>query len=79
MNSYIRNFRTGGEKKALVIDSIHRIIEIDNGPLDMFDEVLKPLVEGMIEEYVEIDKKGFRLKTKKCRGFWAMCQSCKRV
>ena len=45
----------------------------------MFDEVLKPLVEGMIEEFVEIDKRGFRLKTKKCRGVWAMCQSCKRV
>ena len=44
----------------------------------MFDEVLKPLVEGMIEEFVKIDKKGFRLKTKKCRGFWeSMCQSCK--
>ncbi len=69
---------SGGEKKALVIDSIHQIIEIDNGPLDMFDEVLKPLVEGMIEEYVEIDKTGFRIKTKKCRGFWeSMCQSCK--
>jgi hypothetical protein len=59
-------------------NSIHQIIEIDNGPLDMFDEVLKPLVEGMIEEFVEIDKKGFRIKTKKCRGFWeSMCQSCK--
>ena len=70
---------SGGEKKALVIDSIHQIIEIDNGPLDMFDEVLKPLVEGMIEEFVEIDKKGFTLKTKKCRGVWEfMCRPCRR-
>ena len=70
---------SGGQKKTLVIDSIHQIIEIDNGPLDMFDEVLKPLVEGMIEEFVEIDKKGFTLKTKKCRGVWEfMCRPCRR-
>ena len=70
---------SGGQKKTLVIDSIHQIIEIDNGPLDMFDEVLKPLVEGMIEEFVEIDKKGFRLKTKKCRGVREfMCRPCRR-
>jgi len=33
----------------LVIETIHKIIEIDNGPLDIFDPILKPLISGAIE------------------------------
>jgi len=65
---------SGVEKKELVIDVVHRIIEIDDGPLDMFDEILKPMVRGAVEEFVDIDKNGFKLKTKKCKGLFPCCK-----
>jgi len=66
----------GAQKKALVIETIHRIIEIDEGPLDIFDPILKPLIGGAVEEFIHIDKKGFRLKTKKCKGIWDFILNC---
>ena len=32
------------------------------------DPILKPLISAAIEEFIIIDKKGFRLQTKKCKG-----------
>ena len=70
----------GAQKKALVIETIHQIIDTSGGPLDAFDSILKPLISGAIEEFISIDKKGFRLKTKKCKGlcgFILNCFSCR--
>ena len=70
----------GAQKKALVIETIHQIIDTAGGPLDAFDPILKPLISGAIEEFISIDKKGFRLKTKKCKGlcgFILNCFSCR--
>lgn len=66
----------GVEKKELVIDIVHRIIEIDDGPLDMFDEIFKPMVRGAVEEFVDIDKNGFKLKlkTNPCKKLFACCR-----
>ena len=66
----------GAQKKALVIETIHQIIDTTNGPLDMFDSVLKPLIGGAIEEFIIIDKKGFKLKTKQCKGIWGFILNC---
>jgi hypothetical protein len=58
----------GTQKKALVIETIHQIIDTAGGPLDAFDPILKPLISDAIEEFISIDKKGFKLKTKKFKG-----------
>ena len=51
---------TGPMKKKLVIDIIFRIIEEDKGPLDKFDEIIKPLVASAIDELVYVGKNGLQ-------------------
>ena len=54
---------SGQDKKVLVIDVIFQIIDEDKGPLDRFDDIIKPLVSSAIDELIYVGKNGLKLST----------------
>jgi hypothetical protein len=51
---------SGEEKKQLVITVIYEMIDDDDGPLDIFDTVLKPLIASAIDELILVGKTGLK-------------------
>lgn len=64
---------TGREKKDLVIEVVHELIDRDEGPLDRFDDIIKPLVEGAIEQFIEVGHNGIKLNVKKPKWCFKWC------
>jgi uncharacterized membrane protein len=60
---------TGDSKKALLIDVVHELIDQDEGVLDRFDDIIKPIISSAIEELIEVDKNGLKLKKSYCCNF----------
>lgn len=54
-------FFTGQDKKDLVISVIFKIIDDDHGPLDRFDDIIKPIVSSAIDELIYVGKNGLTL------------------
>ena len=48
-------------KKNLIIAVIHQVIDEDEGPLDAFDDIIKPMVSAAIDEFIEVNKNGLRV------------------
>jgi hypothetical protein len=63
---------TPAGKKELVIAVAKEIIDRDHGPLDQFDDILKPLIAATIDEIIEVGEKGLKLRRQECSAAGCM-------
>jgi hypothetical protein len=66
---------SGKEKKEFVIQIIHDIIDEDDGYMDAFDGVIKPIISSAIDELILVGKNGLRFAPK-ARGHKSSFSCC---
>lgn len=66
---------SGKEKKEIVIQIIHGIIDEDKGYMDAFDDLIKPIISSAIDELVSVGKNGLRFAPK-ARGHKSSLTCC---